>query len=219
MGEYAKYNGQSVKIGTCEDMYYLRYADRYKVQPEPGNVDPARQATSLRFRFPWPDEDAIARPGHDNESHDYDRSLAVPSMKMPSGVEHYTVQFSSPKGYLVSLPCPEGQDADWLRLHKPDGTQSPVAIHRNGFAGAVHLCQQKELADGRVVPILKCGGCGGRWRMEDPAEIEALVVAFRSAADRADADTRDGRDARSRGWHLIADRLAESAQLGAEVPA
>ena len=24
MGEYAKYAGERVKIGTCEDMYYLR---------------------------------------------------------------------------------------------------------------------------------------------------------------------------------------------------
>lgn len=25
MGEYAKFNDQEVKIGTCEDMYYLRH--------------------------------------------------------------------------------------------------------------------------------------------------------------------------------------------------
>ena len=39
MGEYAirKSDGESIKIGTCEDMYYLRYEDRFKVTPEEGS--------------------------------------------------------------------------------------------------------------------------------------------------------------------------------------
>ena len=44
MGEYAKYNNQEIKIGTCETMYYLRYEDRHKVKALKGNVDPVRDA-------------------------------------------------------------------------------------------------------------------------------------------------------------------------------
>ena len=58
MGEYAirKSDGESIKIGTCEDMYYLRYEDRCKVTPEEGS------GFGYRWRLPFPDEDCI-RPG------------------------------------------------------------------------------------------------------------------------------------------------------------
>ena len=59
MGEYAKFQGQSIKIGTCENMYYLRADQAAMVQPESGNVDPIRDRESLRFRFPFPDEDNV----------------------------------------------------------------------------------------------------------------------------------------------------------------
>ena len=58
MGEYAirKSDGESIKIGTCESMYYLRYEDRCKVTPEEGS------GFGNRWRLPFPDEDCI-RPG------------------------------------------------------------------------------------------------------------------------------------------------------------
>ena len=42
MGEYAQRisDGERVKIGTCEDMLYLRFEDRAKVSALAGNVDP-----------------------------------------------------------------------------------------------------------------------------------------------------------------------------------
>ena len=58
MGEYAKHKGEEIKIGTCENMYYLRFDQRHKVKALPGNVDPnGADAYALRFRFPWPNED------------------------------------------------------------------------------------------------------------------------------------------------------------------
>lgn len=32
MGEYATYKGQEIKIGTCEDCYYLRADQRHLAQ-------------------------------------------------------------------------------------------------------------------------------------------------------------------------------------------
>lgn len=55
MGEYAMYGGHQIKIGTCEDMYYLRADQAQRVRPERGSVDPFRQAPEIRFRFPWPE--------------------------------------------------------------------------------------------------------------------------------------------------------------------
>jgi len=70
MGEYAlrKSDDTEIKIGTCEDMYYLRYEDRDKVSKLPNSLDP-RTEYNLRFRLPFPDEDDI-KPG---EYDDYNR--------------------------------------------------------------------------------------------------------------------------------------------------
>ena len=82
MGEYALYNGEQVKIGTCENLYYLRYEHRKQVQPLPNNLNPnGDEQYECRFRFPWPDEDYTAAPGTDNERHDYDRSCWVPGCR------------------------------------------------------------------------------------------------------------------------------------------
>lgn len=58
MGEYAirKSDGRSIKIGTCESMYYLRYEDRRKVTPEEGS------GFGYYWPLPFPDEDSI-EPG------------------------------------------------------------------------------------------------------------------------------------------------------------
>ena len=210
MGEYArrKSDGQEIKIGTCEDMYYLRADQRHLVAALPGNVNPnSNDALSIRFRFPWPDEDGTL-PG---EYHDrFERGAAVRGAVPPVGVEHGTVQFSAPAGYLVSLPCPEGQPDNTPGLRT---SLNGLTIHRNGFGGAVQLTQQKLLADGRLVPVCKCGGCGYAWRVEDPAEIEAIAVAFRAEGDSRIRQSRDQNPSEGAWWHKVADRILASAGL------
>lgn len=63
MGEFAKYKGHEIKIGTCQNMYYLRWEQRYLVDCLPGNVDPITQAGQLWFRLPRTMEDGVA-PGN-----------------------------------------------------------------------------------------------------------------------------------------------------------
>jgi hypothetical protein len=87
MGEYATHAGQSVKIGTCEDMYYLRYDQRHQVTPERGSVDPVADAGVLRFRFPWPDEDHC-EPGSAFNGQ-FERGVIVPGYAPPADAEHY----------------------------------------------------------------------------------------------------------------------------------
>lgn len=105
MGEYAKWNGQEIKIGTCENMYYLRADQAHRVQRLEGNVDPVRDAAALRFRFPWPDEDG-KDPG-DDHGKGYERAVTLRGLSVPDGVEHSIVQFVASAGYNVCLPCPE----------------------------------------------------------------------------------------------------------------
>lgn len=186
MGEYATCNGERIKIGTCEDMYYLRFDQRRKVRHESGNVDPVKDAAELRFRFPFPDEDAI-EPG---AFEDYRKGVRIDGMPASKDVDHYNVQFSAPNGYLCSLPCPESAEY----TAEPNGSSrsligvnrtAPIRVGLNGYGGACKLVAQKFRPGIGLVPIMQCGGCGSLWRIEDRADIEALAVALRSMADAA----------------------------------
>jgi len=188
MGEYSTHNGQSIKIGTCEDMYYLRYDQRHLVKAERGSVDVNNKTHvgSLRFRFPFPEEDAMA-PG---TFADYNKSVAVPGYTAPEGVDHYGVQFTNPKGYNLSVPCPEG--------HGPH----PIHVHRNGWNGGVGISQQK-LVGGQLWTVCECRTCGTKWRCDEESG-QALAVALRSAAD---AETKRNSDTTAKWYHTIADRI------------
>ncbi|SEA15182.1 hypothetical protein SAMN05192529_10962 [Arachidicoccus rhizosphaerae] len=69
MGEYVKYKGAEVKIGTCESLYYVTYPkfkeafDQKLLTPSEFSVHPARCLevdSGFLFRFPFPDEDKLA---------------------------------------------------------------------------------------------------------------------------------------------------------------
>ena len=63
MGEYAKFSGKEVKIGTCGALYYLRWNQRHLVEPLSGNVNPITQVDKVWYRLPLVEEDGIA-PGY-----------------------------------------------------------------------------------------------------------------------------------------------------------
>lgn len=171
MGEYAKYSGRSIKIGTCEDLYYLRASQARLVSPEPGSLDPtdADVQKVVRFRFPWPDEDDVA-PGGFQE---YDRGLYL-SCPLPADVEHGTVQFKASPGYLASLPCPEGGAC-------------PVPFARNGFRGNLRIVQQA-YRGGNLAVVCACGGCGYRFSLWTLAEVQPILDAIEGEARRCDRD-------------------------------
>lgn len=186
MGEYAIYGagGTEIKIGTCEDMYYLREEHRHRVSHVRGNVDvrSIKELAVLRFRFPWPDEDATAEPGTDNDAHQFDRGLGV---TMPDGwklpeVEHGSIQMQRDYGdghLLCSIPCPIGP------------APLPVQVHQNGWGrGDVIIYQQGYRPAGKdgglvLAGIAGCAWCGSKfWLPLDRAE--EIAVALRAEADR-----------------------------------
>jgi len=174
MGEYALYDGEQIKIGTCEDMYYLRADQAHLVRPVPNSLDPIAEAASIRFRFPFPDEDDVAPGAFGN----HERS-AVLSMATPDDVSHGTIQFSARPGYLVSLPCPEGAD----------GRALPFKMHRNGFSGSTAIVQQRCL-DGVRMLVCRCEGCGEKWRVPTLDDARPYIRACLATA--AEHETRAG---------------------------
>jgi len=105
MGEYAKHGDREIKIGTCENMYYLRYDQRHEVSALPGNVDPVYDAErGIRFRFPFPDEDFVSPGGFII----YWRTLLIPGIVPPRDVEHRT-GCDSPSVSIVQQKRVNGQ--------------------------------------------------------------------------------------------------------------
>jgi hypothetical protein len=154
MSEHALFNGVQVKIGTCEDMYYLRWEDRHAVKPCPNNLNPAT-TTGLRFRLPFPDEDHIT-PGSYT---DFGRGLLLDWEGSPDMADNPgTMQIHhQPSGILLNLPCHHGIKLPELGPN--------VRAFWNGRGRALELSSVKNMPDGTVVPVVRCLWCHEGWRM------------------------------------------------------
>ncbi len=175
MGEYARYNGREIKIGTCESMYYLRADQARLVEPLAGSVDPVRERAEIRFRFPFPDEDGT-EPGC---FEDHDKGLRIPGgWTIPSEYEHDgSVQFkdTAELGYLLSVPCPESAAF-------AERFGETLKVHKNGWRGGYVVKQQRYIGE-ELWTVVACSSCGCAWRL--PAELaETVACAFAEEAVR-----------------------------------
>lgn len=167
MGEYAirKSDGQEIKIGTCESMFYLRYEDRNKVSKKANSLD-ANKETGLFWRLPFPDEDNVL-PGDYEE---YNRGERLYKMvKDHMGVDHCeefsdketiedpgTIQLTHKCGMLVNLPCYHGE--------KLPTTSNEIQPFWNGRSWFYELSSIKNTEDGKIHPIVHCRHCDHAWR-------------------------------------------------------
>lgn len=215
MGEYGKLDGKEIKLGTCEDMFYLRADQASRIEPMPGNINPMSPEDQkvIRFRFPWPDEDAI-EPG---QFENFGRGLGLYGVQPPKGVEHHTVQFVAQAGYLVSLPCPESNPK--IEVFGPDAGPfgKPVTFHRNGFAGPVKIVQQA-YRNGNLALICQCGGCGAAYNLPTLVEAAPIIEAVLKEAERFDRQG-DG-DASFRRFHFqVAERITAGYRKAEKISA
>lgn len=179
MGEYAQHNGRIIKIGTCEDLYYLRADQADHVVPESGSLDPADEDVQkvIRFRFPWPDEDGTPPGGFEK----FNRELGLYGVELPDELDHGTLQFTAP-GFNVCLPCPESKA----------GKDLPHTIHRNGYAGPVRIVQQA-YRNGNLALICRCGGCGRAYNLPTIEDAQPILDKLGEMAKRRDPERDDGR--------------------------
>lgn len=175
MGEYALYQGYRIKIGTCEDMYYLRADQAHLVTPVSGSLDPVKEAEQIRFRFPFPDEDRI-EPGRFGN---YARALGLHDVDY-GPAEHRRVQWTSNgtgaagRGALTMTPCP--LSSDW-----PEGLKAMY----NGFSGNVQIRQQR-LIEGALWLVCECGICGAAYRVP-PGDLDPIIDKLAAEARLHDA--------------------------------
>lgn len=169
MGESAKVNGQSVKIGTCENMYYLRIEDAHKAKHEQGNVDAATE-TGIRFRLPFPDEDSVQIGHYDDPFRGFRLGRTV---KSETTRQDYWEDFApadladaepgniqlrhEASGLLINVPCHHG-----AKLPAITGAN----VFWNGKGHSLELAQVKRTQNGAVVPVVMCRHCATKWAMD-----------------------------------------------------
>lgn len=185
MGEYVNYKGESIKIGTCESLYYTTLEQFRAALPdmtkESGNLSPEEYLNpdyKFRFRFPFPDEKNRELGNYDN----YDRGYLL-SFPRSLGVTmcHDTMFFRTDEKVKAApaigfrLPCPSGDNwprdiecFDWS--HALGNTILEVV--RQGI-----ITSPDEITPGAVVEvqtIVRCPYCGSLSRL---SREEAQAIA------------------------------------------
>jgi len=165
VGEYAKLksNGQEIKIGTCENMYYLRFEDRHKVIYD-------YSFTGYRFRLPFIDEDKIDIGNYD----DYDRGIdLIPNYDEET--ESYTyfddiykdqyqehkglIQLHHQSGLVVNASCyhgyklPDNNNSKELRAFYNGKTSINFELSQV----KIHLNEETKVKE--LIPIVRCKHC------------------------------------------------------------
>jgi hypothetical protein len=200
MGEYIRYRGEDVKLGTCEDLYYVTYEQARQLltnaAPVPGNLPPAEYVNprhGWRYRFPFPEEDDRAPGTH--ADHDKGRVVCCPPgalFALPPD-NHDTLCVSIGLGGVrgsggcnvnTRVACPA---SGMLKPHSPIGSWP------------VEIVQQPLMADGSLWTVLRCGWCGEKYRI-DRTEAEALA-AFLCQYER------DERSPNRAYWQTVAERI------------
>lgn len=170
MGEYIKINGETCKLGTCENLYYCSYDALNTVmdleKDEDGGIEPGEYLKSdsgFRFRFPFPDEDEIEIGTHSN----YDRGLLfeVDRNLLPedftTGWEQVEFAFTSPTQPHIK---------HYYKLRNPNNTASVIKFE---------LIQQKKCG-GLLLCVFRCPYSGHRFRVESKEQIVQIVEAISS---------------------------------------
>jgi hypothetical protein len=154
MGEYALLDGrEQIKIGTCENMYYLRIEDVHRVRKDVYSLN-AQTEPDLRFRLPYPDEDSLEPGSYGDYSRTYPLHGYSPEWLDEADVGGYQLRHES--GLLLNVPCHHGR--------KLPEVGPGMSAHWNGKGHFLELAFVKRTASGEVLPIVRCRACGDMWR-------------------------------------------------------
>lgn len=204
MGEFAKYKGQSIKIGTRENLYYLRPDQIALVEPIDGNTNPFDfQSGQDRFRFPFPDEDH--RDPGDFEPF---RTIDVPT-RPPAEIRHSHVNYRAESGAVIQAPCPwdeTAQSAKWV--NEIDSRHAKPVVKIEFF--------KWDRTHGRWNIVCHCADCGAMWRFDSLAdpEMEALLETLcQKAIQGSDHIATDS----PAYWHSIIGRILLAYHEPAEI--
>ena len=158
MSEFAtrKSDGHRIKIGTCQNLYYLRYDQRDEVYYD-------RPFTDMCFRLPLPDEDKH-KPGefefegslknwHTRLNDDFLIDMKDEPCFQRGGVAQVKMD---ELGVILSVPCYHG-------FKLPTGKDCEVRSVYNGKINPMRILYIKPHHDGRMRIGVTCKSCGSMW--------------------------------------------------------
>ena len=181
MGEYVNYKNDSVKIGTCESLYYTRYEQMKSLLPHlscDGSISPAdytKNDSGFRFRFPFPDEDSIPF----GEFKDFERGVMVTldentkdfaidldHRQMCTNIKPRYQPKSNIHTFNLFTPCPQSKD-----FNLKTSTNFPHY--------GIEIVQQKP-TNNELWVVIRCPYCGTMARI-DKEDALRLVNYIKSA--------------------------------------
>lgn len=171
MGQY--YNGE--KIGTCENMYYMRMSQAEKLASVGACDDDHIKFSDYlkdgetRFRFPWPDEDGREAAGlfYSNVT-DFERGITIP-VPQHITINHGTICVSNcHKGggynFNMIIPCPHSEDFARLGLRTSTGGvgRQHITIRYKAMRKPIDHATQKEIEGVplEATTLYECARCG-----------------------------------------------------------
>jgi hypothetical protein len=182
MGEYIEVNGKLLKIGTCEDLYYVRISDLRELVKTAkhvgGNLEPAEYLNpenEFRYRFPFPDEDGIG--GGNYTDYDYGALVFLSEELAPSlwaGLgtwDHFEIchhiDYRGVCRVSIFTSCPLSE--------KPPERMSDVRK-------VVIISQQKQV-EGELWVVIGCPYCQAKIRIDRREAEELAGCCLKMAAD------------------------------------
>lgn len=156
MGQY--YNGE--KIGTCENMYYMRMSQAKKLRgaaDDDGITFESMLTDNVtRFRFPWPDEDGREQAGlFYSDVADFERSH---ELQVPEGVKiNHTTKCYQGNGHNLFMPCIHSDE--WQKMAEAGATLSKGPHYQK------IRCMFDAIRDGERAILFECSACGNLQRM------------------------------------------------------
>lgn len=161
MGQYFKGD----KIGTCENMYYLKLSEAEEMaalglaDDDGITFKEYLEDNTTRFRFPWPDEDNIKG--------DFVERVPFKTFDLPCPIKinHDSIVVHNTHkgggyGMNIWIPCPHSNEFNLKTSTGGAGEQ---------FVSIVF----QAIRDGREKTIFACARCGQQQRFED-ADVQKI---------------------------------------------
>ncbi len=147
MGEYAKLvnGGERVKLGSCEEMFYIRVEDIRKVEY-------AFNFTAY-FRLPFPDEDSVCIGNYEP----FNRGYKLKGFEAFETASSPGIVYLWRNEYRLNLTCYHGEI-------QPDGSNDITV--EGTVLRKYELAYIKRVASGELSPVIRCLHCGKLWSCE-----------------------------------------------------
>lgn len=170
MGEYFKNRNINFKLGTCEDLMYIRHSEIEALQDLKNELadcngelkDYLKDGHYYRFPYPWEDGQKTADISRRNPEDSNTNFFNVPQIKDKIKISHEhiikPISLNGTHNVNVWLPCPMSAEFEGLNLY----------TSQNGFKDLFPISVIREkMVNGKLQTVYACPYCGVWFRMDE----------------------------------------------------